>query len=729
MQCFRPARQLGCLGLLAVLGLTVLTARAEDMARRMPCDTALYIGWSQLVEMDSPELRLEQKLADAVAELLAKQSPGRAPRWLKPLLDLLLTLQTRSVGIGLFDVTLLEGQPDVQAALVADAGDDAARLCETLHRLVAAALGPDLIQQHTVQEVSLECAHLGQSPMYLLWGLHQGYFLAALGDVAAGQVIECINGTAGSLADAPELQFDRHKVQAQADGRHACLYVDVRRIVTRGKELATQQMGELPPVVEPALQELGLNSVRSKYLHFDWTDGPPRVMAFAHLDGPMCGLLKLCDQKPLTDEDLRIVPKNAYWAEVGNLNLAELWQEARRVLESLAPQLLAPIDGVLAAGSQFVGFSLVDDLLPVFGDTWALFDAPDHGGILLSGTVLVAEVRDAEALQGMLTHLVQFLTPLAGAADVRLMLKQVRHGEDEIHYVLIGGAPCPVAPAWTLVGDRWVFGLFPQTVATAARQVDPKTRGESLLDNPEFQAARAAHGRPPQAVDYVDSRYFTRMFYPFVNALRTLGVSMLARYGLELDLQTMPPLPESAENVTNYVGLLSRDEDGVLYAGRGHCNPLGLAAGTTALAGSVMLPSLAAAREQARAAKSMANLKQIGTACHLYALGHDGQFPTSLEQLVEGGLIAREVLSSPLDPEGGASYAYVAGQTSEGDSENVLAYELTTHGDRRSVLFADGHVERIGSKELARSVRETYRRLGRQDDIPAEFRPGPGLDD
>jgi prepilin-type processing-associated H-X9-DG protein len=220
------------------------------------------------------------------------------------------------------------------------------------------------------------------------------------------------------------------------------------------------------------------------------------------------------------------------------------------------------------------------------------------------------------------------------------------------------------------------------------------------------------------------------MFYPFVNALRTLGVSMLARHGLELDLQTMPPLPESAENVTNYVGLLSRDEDGVLYAGRGHCNPLGLAAGTTALAGSVMLPSLSRAREITKRAVSAANLRGMGQACHVYASDHADQFPESFDVLLQAGLVTPVQLRSPrAEDQDTVSYIYVTGQTGESDPRNVLAYERPVGSEGTNVLFVDGHVEwmKIGAFQAA--VRETYRRLGREDQIPAELRPGPGPDD
>lgn len=722
----RLNQHLVILGVCTLLSVVAATS-AGDIARVMPCDTAIYIGWSSCFDPNSAEQRMQNQCMTAARKMIAEKTDERTSEQLAMLFDVLPALQTGSVGLGVFDMTLVEGQPDIQAALVVDAGTQSAVLAETLHHLIATGDSAEKIERHTVRDWTLECYHLGESPIYLVWGVHEPHFLLALGDAAAGKVIDCIEGKAANLADTDELKFDRQKVKAQLDGQHFCAYVDIQRVLTRAKEIATQAQGELPPTVEPALAELGVNALRSKYVHMDKQDGQARCTAFAHVDGPLKGLLKIWDQKPLTDDDLKIIPKNAYWAEVCNLNLALLWEEAMRVVEALLPDQMPAIQGALAMPTRMLGFSLTDDLLPVFGDTWAIFDAPDHGGFLLSGTVLVADVKDANNLQGMLARVVELATPLATKADATLKLKETKYGDHTIHYVLIGGVPSPVAPAWAFLNGRCVFALFPQTVATALKQMDPKTRGESLLDNPDFKAARARLPKESHSVGYFDSKYFTRMFYPFMTAVQTLGTSMLAKHDVDIDLALMPPLPEAAKDVTNYVGTTSTDKDGILYASTGSgAQPVLVAVGSTAMATSILLPSLAQAREQAKRAVSMANLRGLGQACLVYANDHGDKFPDSLQQLVDDSLAVQKQLHSPRDEdedEDSVSYVYIAGQTTSADPRNVLVYERVFCDEGTNVLFLDGHVQWMKVDDFKAAVRETYRRLDRKP--PADFDEAP----
>jgi prepilin-type processing-associated H-X9-DG protein len=708
----------------AILAYGGAAALAEDMAQVMPRDAALYIGWSQGLAPDAPELRMQKQLISAVIKTATEQGADAEDiKWIAPLLEVFEPLETGSVGLGLFDVTLVSDQPQIDAALIV-AGPDARKLPEAVHQLFAATLGAEHIKPHAVQNTPLECAQLEDAPLLPVWGMYKEYFILALGDSATGKVIDCIDKRAPSLAAAEEFTFDRKKVATQASGKHFCLYADVQRIVARGRAIAQQAMGELPPMVDQALNELGLTSIRSKYVVIDTLDGQPRMMAFAHVEGAKRGLLKLWDQQPLTDDDLKIIPKDAYWAEVGNLNLAGLWTEVMRVFEALAPDKLPLVQGPLAMSTQMLGFSITDELLPAFGDTWAIFDAPAHGGILLSGTVLVAEVQDSDRLHGMLKRLVELATPFAREGDATLKLTQLKHGEHTVNYVLIGGVPCPVAPAWGFVDGRFVFGLFPQTVATAMQQVDPKTRGESLLDHPDFKAARAKLPKEVQSIGYFDSKYFTRMFYPLVNLVRTAGISMLAKYGAEIDLALMPPLPEMVREITNCVSTTSTDADGILYASRGNGAPVLIVVAGTAMATSVMLPSLARAREVAKRAVSASNLRGIGMGCHFHANDNRNRFPDSFEQLLQDGAIVHKQLHSPRDvdeDEDHVSYVYIAGQTTDAKPNNVLAYERLLDEEGTNVLFVDGHVEWLRPDAFRAAVRETYRRLGRMADLPTEF--------
>ncbi len=722
MQASCLMRRIHCLALPAALVCLTSVVSGAYMARLMPADAAVYVGWSQCQEPASPELRVQQKALAALSAVLAEKGQsleaGLLVRWFAEVLPI---LQTGSGGIGLFDVLVQPDNLDIQVALVVESAE-VERLPELVRQLLE-QLGLRTDGEQTIGGVTMRVAELPTAGLRLLWGLRERVFIAALGEKAAAKVIAVQTGGSPPLVDAPEFKLARQKLGVRPDGHHLCFFVDVQKTVTRGQLVAQKLLGGLPALVPPLLDELGVNAVRAKYVHYQRGAEGARLLAYTHTGGRANGLLKLFDQKPLTDEDLRIIPQDAYWAAVYNLDLVGLWEEVLRVIDVLVPEQRPAIDGALAMTTPVLGFSIVDDLLPAFGDTWAVYDAPDHGGVLLSGTVLVAEVKDAQALQSMLERFVQLLTPLAAQGNVRLMLKKLQHGDHEIHYLLVGGAAVPLAPAWSFVNSRWILGLYPQTVATALKQVDPKTRGASLLDRPDFQAARAAWPNIVLGVGYFDTRYFTRLFYPLVNAVRTLGVSFLAGHGMEIDLAGMPPLPESAAPA-NYIGALGRDDQGVMYVACGDMAPLSMLAATTALSASVLVPSLADARRNAMRAESMANLHLIGQACLVYALDHDDAFPQSLRQLVDEGLVSVRQLQSPLDRQKMAeSYGYVGGQTRTDDADNVLAFEWPRDRDATAVLFVDGRVEWLSLDDFKRLLIDTYRRLQREDEIPVDFRP------
>jgi prepilin-type processing-associated H-X9-DG protein len=257
-------------------------------------------------------------------------------------------------------------------------------------------------------------------------------------------------------------------------------------------------------------------------------------------------------------------------------------------------------------------------------------------------------------------------------------------------------------------------------VATALKQVDPATRGPSLLDNAEFQAARQRLPKEANSVGYTDTKYFTRLCYPLMTPLATLGLSMLGKTDAALDLLSYPPLPEQLAGANPGVGTTSTDADGILMLHVGGGIPV---VPTAAAMTTVLLPSLARAREITKRAVSAANLRGVGQGCHIYANDHQGRFPKSLDELVTDGTVTAKQLHSPRDPgpEDVASYVYIAGQTTQSDPRNVLAYERVQGNEGSNALFIDGHVQWMKLDAFRAAVRETYQRLDREDELPKEF--------
>lgn len=707
-----------------ILLAPVLPAMAEvsDIAELVPPDALAYAGWSKLYEGDDPEVVQAKKIAQQLALLDSPddQIPGFA------IIVELATAAFQYPGVLiLHDLGVRDGEPDVQLAIRFMAGDSSRKISDDFTRLVRDVSPESEIEELSVAAASLHAVQLGDSSIQAVWGVYQGGFLLTLGRAAAEKLIAFIDGKGPSLAADEELKNCRGKLGTPGTGSRLQGYLNLRDGMAKLRALAEGMDEPFPPMAERVLEALGANVMHAAYLDARESDAGGTTRAFLHVDGKFKGLLKLWDQKPLTHDDLRIVPQDAYWAKVGNFDLAKVWADGRDTVEEIDPNALPVVEGALAMVGGFLGFSLTDELLPAFGDTWAIFDAPDHGGILLTGATGVVEMRDADAVAGALARVVELLKPMLAEEDVRLSIRQTEIAGRTINTAVIGGVPCPVAPSWTFVDGWMVFGLFPQTVAVAARQVDSKTRGPSILERPAVKEALAGAAFPKEfrVFGYADAEYFARLLYPIGMLWSTAGTSMISGQGVEIDPGLYPVLAEALSDVHDAVLVQNADADGIHHAQVGSANAALVGVAAVALGISILLPSLSRARELAKRAVSAANLRGIGQGCYIYANDHDDKFPASLEALIDEGLEVRESLNSPRDEEGVVSYMYISGQSFSDDVRNVIAYERLMGDEGTNVLFLDGHVQWISVEAFKRDLLKTYQRLDREDEMPPELRP------
>ena len=188
----------------------------------------------------------------------------------------------------------------------------------------------------------------------------------------------------------------------------------------------------------------------------------------------------------------------------------------------------------------------------------------------------------------------------------------------------------------------------------------------------------------------------------------------------------MPTLPEQLAEVVDGVGGWSATDECVDYGAHGVILPLPSAAsaevGTVAMMTSVLIPSLARARELAKRAVVQANLRGTALGCQIWAHEHQGEFPPNLDVLVAANYITEKQLTSPRYGGDEVVAVYVAGQTIEADPRNVLVYERPSGDEGVAVAFVDGHAEWTDPEHFRRVLRDTYERLGRLDDLPAAYR-------
>lgn len=718
-----------------IAGPLVPISPAADPAADMPADAVIYVGWDRLLDDSSRITAAVQAVLHS--PLIQSNTDGGLPV-ARTMADFLhRALKHRG---GLCVVTGPKGFDEPPMVAIVLRGAPSADYSTCMAAILNAAGCADEVQRASAGGTDFDRIETDGGPP-LLWTTIGDAFVLALGEPAAALIAGQLGGGKPSLADGGEYKTTMQKVRPASDAWGLFGYADMGRFLRMAMDEAKSDPEEGAAIAK-LFAGLGLESLHGMALSFGPSEYGSQFSLFWHADTSGRSVARFWKQAPLSDDDLALVPADCYYASASNFDLGEFWSGLREALGETDEEVVAMVDGALAAVAQFLGFSIPDQLLPALGDTWVCYDAPSHGGVLFTGTVVIAEARDAEALHGMLVRSVEIARPLAAQANVSVQIKQMQRDGRTIHYVLVGGWPVPIAPAWTFVGNRWILGLFPQTVAVAAAQADPKTRGPSLLDNADYRAARKLLPENLTSVSFVDSRFFYHVAYTLRQLVETAIASMSADGERPLDLAGLPTFPEELRHVRSFVGGAAVEPDGALYRAVGN-SPLtlllsgDLGVATTAMALSILLPSLSRARELAKRAVCASNLRGIGIACQIYANDNAERFPADLAVLVEQNTLTTEQFICPssggyapnveaLRGEGLArlGLTYIAGQTSASDGRNVLVFEsLANHnGEGGNVLFVDSHVEFLKPPVYGERIRETYKRLGREAEIPDGLR-------
>ena len=116
-----------------------------------------------------------------------------------------------------------------------------------------------------------------------------------------------------------------------------------------------------------------------------------------------------------------------------------------------------------------------------------------------------------------------------------------------------------------------------------------------------------------------------------------------------------------------------------------------------AILAGIALPVFNAVQMKGQQVKALAEAKQVGLACKLYAGDHDGKYPATLDELVPKYLTDKTLLVCHLT-KGGPNEGYdYAGGTESGPAGKVLFSSQSITRDHKRVVI---HVD--GSGELAR---------------------------
>ena len=732
----------GRLGLGVVMSLGLAgPAIGADLAELMPEGTLLYVQWpgidrlsetasetelaALMTEPEGQRFRrqwretiwpaIESAIGGAMGEDMAEQV-------YPPVMSLARSVWKHPTAFGVIGVGMGEAGPQLDAGLIVRAGKDAQELAGAIDRLIQTApIEPDILSEVTVAGATFRQLLDPQMGIPVRWGVIGEDLVVAVGTKLTDRIASLDQGKGLAASE-------RFAAAARVTGCSAdtpAIFVDLRGIIDTLDKFQVMFAGLEVPIlgeeggVKQLLTKLGLEKVQS----FSATIRPEekgfKSAAFLHVPGATesagIGPFGIAG-KPVTDDDLKVVPQEVAWASVSRFDLAKFYTG----VYGLAAELMPDVHDMLSTGVDVVETELdveIVEILGALGDTWAFYDAPAAGGLWVTGITVVTKTDRTDKLDQILTRLVQVLAEQAGAEDA-VSVRTETYRDQKISFVNVAGAPMPVAPAWAAYEGHWVAGLYPQIVRAALDQLIDKE--SSLLDNPDYRRCRAHLSKEVTSISYVDTAAGVGQLYRFALPLGQTLVAMGQGQGIPLDIGLLPSLSTFTRRVYGSVSASSTRDDGWLWASHGMApagsTSMGSSVMITSMITSVALPSLAQARAQARRTVSAANLMAIGMACHAYASENDGKFPNDFETLIEIKAISESSLITPADDtDDDRSYVYVAGQTIKGDPRNVLAHEKrhVNDGEGVTVLCMDGHVQFMAMEEFERALAATNERLGR----------------
>lgn len=651
--------------------------------------------------------------------------------------SLLATVWKHPTAVALIGLDMGEAGPRADAAIIVRAGKEAARLSDTFEKLLDTAhLAPETAEKVTVGDMQFRQLAIPGVP--LRWGTAKDFFIASIGTKATEHL------AAGSLEDSltSSPRFAAAVKHTAARDDSPFFYLDVQGLIRTVESfqpmlagLGIKMLAE-PGAVKQILKEIGVDSCESVSLTMVPEAGGFRTSLFVHMPGASQSANPLIGRKALNNDDFGIVPKNVRWATIANWDIAATYRSVLDMVGRIMPGGNQVIAEAIETAERRIGLSIEKEILGAFTDNWVVFDSPEFGGIWFSGIVAVAKVKPNNQLSKAMRNVAAAIAEEVGD-DISLDVASEQYRGQKIEYLNVTGMPIPIAPAWAEYQGRWIVALYPQMVRMELDHL--MNRGPSLLENPDFKRGRALMPKGAYSVTYVDTKAGMQQLYSFALPLWQMAAAMLQKEDIPIDVGMMPAAQTFSRHLFGNVSASTSTEDGLLTVSHGSM-PIALPAigeGGFAipLGVSILLPSLARARELAKRTTSVANLSGIGRAMYTYAAENDDKFPPDLRTLVDNESISEKMLRSPTDhSDATVSYVYIEGQTTEVDARNILAYENPENYDNEgtAVLFVDSHVEFMPLEAFREALEDTYRRLGRDmpgDNSGQEAKKSPTSDD
>jgi prepilin-type processing-associated H-X9-DG protein len=679
--------------------------RAQALADRVPGDAMLYIGWNGIDSMgpgyDGSHLKammeaseFQKFLSESIPSLLKNiaQQDAQTGQMLQQILGASGPLWHHPTAL-YFGGVDFDNQV-CKAALLCDAGDDAASLTQQVDALLK-QVPPGQIKLKAIGHlVVISSFDFPDKPDKTL--SQNADFTAMMGKLGPQPVLA--------------LYVDGVAANALAD----------QAVAKSGDPDAVANW----PKIRDMLGITGLKHIgwTSGFSGKDWSD-----QIFVDAPGPRTGLLKMLDGAPLGGDLIKLIPATATQAGAGTCDLGALVQNILSGARQISPDVSQQIDQGLGQIDQMLGFDLQSQLFNLFGPEWAFYSDPSTAGSGGLGLTLMNRPRDPAQLETSLTKLEQVANQIIKQQleqnNITIEFRQTTINGATVHYLALP----MVSPAWTIKDGTWYFALYPQVLSPALNR---PANAKSILDNPAFGDVRRRLAGPDavSSFSFIDLPKVAPEGYQGWLMISQVYMGLGDLFGLNAPPMFFPPLEKIMPEL-DASGSIAWSDDGGFHMksmvpfpgaellGAGS-NLAAYSVGEEGLMVSILLPSLNRARETANRVKDASNLRQIGQGILLYSNDAKGKYPPDLGTLYKTEDFTPEVFLSPFGSTAvpaqlskdqladwvnqNSDYVYIAAGMNQGiDPSIAVAYEkpgLDSGGS--NVLYGDGHVDFVAAADL-----------------------------
>jgi hypothetical protein len=710
-----------------VLGLSLclaMFAQAQPLVDRVPADAMVYVGWRGTNDLGAG-------FAGSHAEAIAKESRFSAliDQTLPALVKFAGTKSAQAGPIAEASRVILTSALRYPTAIFIVPGDAQTKGVPRF----AMVCRPDKDADKLLQQFNFFVNSIGQEVPVKAFAVGDVVSLAI--NYAPDQMALAGGADARPSAIAGEAAFKSAIAQVDADPV-LFAYVNPKQITAAIKsQLSPRELGSAEfKKTEQLLSELGLDRVGA--IAFSGTFKNKMWQERMFVEGASRkGLASLLESKPFSTELLSRIPASSTSVSTFRFDPVKLVAEARRAATAVDPKWGEMVDMGTGAVTMAVGANLENDILAPLGDEWVVYNSPEVGGNDFYGSVVINKLDKPMDAKTALASLSIFLSNTGRTftrnESFKIAGSSIKVDDMTIYYL----ATPLVAPAWTIKDGYLYIGFYPQSVVAAARYA-----GEGIQKRSEFAEAM---GRLEQTdivgMQFVDVKSKLPDGYSTVRLITRSLLGASDMFAVPAPEMILPTLPTMLRETSAAAGVTWTDDAGLhgkwieAYPGSSTiagASVMDALTNNSAMAISVLLPSLNRAREAANRIKSASNMRQILLGSIMFANDNRGAFPNELGQLVEGKYLTgpdvfvnprtgneppRQLAGNPqltadwINSESDYVYLGKGRNAAKTNADAILIYEYPSNLDEGiNVGFADGSVTFIRYEVLE----ETFKASG-----------------